>query len=277
MQEHYYELKVKVSSHHDLFADFLADTLPIGFEETEDGFIIRSEEELDTIVWGLEQFAEALQKALGTPIEIETTQTKLQNSDWVESYKNSIEPLEIDKFYIHPTWSDNNPHLINIVIDPALAFGTGHHPTTASALRAISHYANKGDRVLDVGCGSGILSIAAMKLGAVVDACDTDAVSVENSINNAQLNNLEFHSIWEGSVTNLHEKYNVVVANIVADVLTFIANDLKKVLADDGILILSGILDKYENKVLNFYKDCEIIQRITQDEWVTLVLKREKK
>lgn len=277
MQEHYYELVVKVSSHHELFADFLADTLPIGFEETDDGFIIRSEEELNTIVWGLEQFAEALQKALGAPIEVECTQKKLQNSDWVESYKNSIEPLAIDKFYIHPTWSDNHPNLINIVIDPALAFGTGHHPTTASSLRAISKYVHKRDRVLDVGCGSGILGIGAMKLGAVTDACDTDHVSVENSIKNAKLNDLEFHSIWEGSASNLDERYNIVVANIVADVLTFLANDLKRVLADDGILILSGILNKYEEKVLNFYKDCKIIERIAQDEWVTLVLKREKK
>jgi len=276
MQEHYYELIVKVSSQHELFSDFLADTLPIGFEETDDGFIIRSEEELDTIVWGLEQFAEALQKALGIPVEVESTQKKLQNNDWVESYKNSIEPLAIDKFYIHPTWSDNHPNLINIVIDPALAFGTGHHPTTASSLRAVAQYVQVGSKVLDVGCGSGILGIGAMKLGAQVDACDTDAISVENSIKNAKLNNLEFHSIWEGTVAGLDEKYDVVVANIVADVLTFIANDLKRVLVENGILILSGILDKYEKKVLNFYQDCEIIQRITQDEWVTLVLKREK-
>ena len=277
MQEHYYELVVKVSSQHELFADFLADTLPIGFEETDKGFIIRSEEDLDTIKWGIEQFSEALQKALGRPIEIECKQTKLQNSDWVASYKKSIESLAIDKFYIHPTWSDNNPNLINIVIDPALAFGTGHHPTTASSLRAIAKYVQKDDRVLDVGCGSGILGIAAMKLGTVVDACDTDSVSVENAIKNAKLNGLEFHAIWEGSTTNLDEKYNVVVANIVADVLIFIANDLKKLLNKNATLILSGILEKYEEKVLKYYGDCEIMERIAQDEWVTLVLKKERK
>ncbi len=277
MQSHYYELTIKVSSHHALYADFLADTLPIGFEETDDGFIIRSEENLETIVWGLEQFTEALQKALGEDIEIEFHQQELENNDWVESYKNSITPLAIDRFYIHPTWNDSHPNLINIAIDPALAFGTGHHPTTASSLRAISKYVKEGDRVLDVGCGSGILGIGAMKLGAVVDACDTDPVSVENSIKNATLNGLEFHSIWEGSATNLDQKYNAVVANIVADVLTFIANDLKNAMEDDGVLILSGILDKYESKVLNYYKDCDIIEKIAQDEWVTLVLKKKEK
>lgn len=272
MQEYYYELVVKVSSEYSLFRDFLSDTLPVGFEEIESGFIIRSEDELDTIVWGLEQFTEALQKALGKTIELECIQNKLKNSDWVEVYQKSIEPLAIDKFYIHPTWDEPSPDLINIVIDPALAFGTGHHQTTASSLIAISKYVKNGDTLIDVGCGSGILGMGAMKLGAKVDACDTDIVSVENSVKNATLNNLEFLNIWEGSVSLSKKKYDIVVANIVADVLTFIAKDLKESLKDGGTLILSGILDKYETKVLNFYKDCEIVERISQDEWVTLVL-----
>jgi len=276
MQEHYYELVVKVSSHKELFADFLTDTIPIGFEESDSGFTVRSEDELDTIIWGLEQFCEALQKALGENIELECTQKKLQNSDWVELYQKSITPLAIDKFYIHPTWDEENPNLINITIDPALAFGTGHHPTTASSLRAISKYVKDGDSVIDVGCGSGILGIGAIKLGAKVDACDTDKVSVENSIENANLNNIKFSNIWEGSCSLSETKYDVVVANIVADVLTFIAKDLKSALKDDAILILSGILDKYESKVLGFYKDFEICERIAEDEWVTLVLKRKQ-
>jgi len=273
MQEHYYELVVTVSSHNSLFSDFLSDTLPVGFEEIDNGFVIRSEDELDTMVWGLEQFTEALQKALGETIELECVQSKLQNSDWVETYQKSIEPLQIENFYIHPTWNEPNPDLINIAIDPALAFGTGHHPTTASAIRAIAKYVKSGDEFLDVGCGSGILSIAAMKLGATVDACDTDPISVENSIVNADLNSMTFSKIWEGSSSLVDKQYDMVVANIVADVLTFIAKDLKKALKKDAILVLSGILDKYEKKVLNFYKDCEVIEKIAQDEWVTLILK----
>jgi len=277
MQEYYFELVVKVSSHHSLFSDFLADTLPVGFEETTEGFIIRSEESLDTIIWGLEQFSEALQKALSINIELECKVSKLQNSDWVTSYQKSIEPIAIDKFYIHPTWNEENPELINIAINPALAFGTGHHPTTATCLQAISTYVAKDDTVLDVGCGSGILSIAAMKLGAKVDACDTDPISVQNSIENAKLNKVEYAKIWEGSSTLAESKYHVVVANIVADVLTFIAKDLKDTVEVDGIIILSGILDKYEKRVLSYYKNLTLLQRIPQEEWVTLVLKKEEK
>ncbi|MDD5373430.1 MAG: 50S ribosomal protein L11 methyltransferase [Sulfurimonas sp.] len=277
MQDHYFELVVKVSSHHSLFSDFLADTLPVGFEETDEGFIIRSEDELDTIIWGLEQFAEALQKALGQNIDIECKQAKLKSSDWVQVYQNSIKPLTIDKFYIHPTWDEPSSELINIVIDPALAFGTGHHPTTASSLKAVARYVKKGDRVLDVGCGSGILGVGALKLGAIVDACDTDIVCIENSELNAQLNDVKFANLWEGSCSLAKDKYDIVVANIVADVLTFIANDLKNVLKEGGVLVLSGILDKYESKVLKFYQDFEIEEKIAQDEWVTLILKQGKK
>jgi len=275
MQEYYYELVVKVSSHHSLFSDFLSDTLPVGFEEIDGGFIVRSEDELETIVWGLEQFQEALQKALGEVIDFECTQNKLKNSDWVEVYQKSIEPLSIGKFYIHPTWNEKHPELLDIEIDPALAFGTGHHPTTASCMLAISKYVTSKQTLLDVGCGSGILGIAAMRLGAVVEACDTDPVSVKNTQENARLNGLEFKKIWQGSSSETDKKYDIVVANIVADVLTFIANELKNALKPEGILILSGILDKYETKVLNFYKECEVHETIREDEWTTIILKKQ--
>lgn len=274
MQEFYYELTLKVSSEHSLFCDFLSDTLPFGFEEIEDGFVVRSEDELDTIAWGVEQFHEALQKALKKEIDFEYTLTKEKNSDWIEIYQKSVKPLVIDKFYIHPTWDKPNPELINIIIDPALAFGTGHHPTTASSLRAVSKYVKSGDKVLDVGCGSGILGIGAIKLGAKVDACDTDDICIENTKENAQLNLVNFENLWQGSCSSADSVYDIVVANIVADVLTFIANDLKKVLKDGGILVLSGILDKYEQKVLKHYQEFKIEEKIAQDEWVTLILSR---
>ena len=275
MDGFYYEIVVAPSAQKPLFSDFLNDILPIGYEERDDSFIIRTEENPDTIVWGLEQFAEALSKATGKTVEVESEVTKKQNKDWIRKYQESVEPLEIGRFYIHPSWEEPKADKVNIAIDPALAFGTGHHPTTATCLEAIDRYVEAGDLVCDVGCGSGILAIAAMKLGAVCDACDTDEASILNAQENAKLNGVSYREIWRGSINQRDKRYDVVIANIVADVLMFLANDLKKALKDtDSLLILSGILDKYETKVLQSYEDCNLIERISQGEWVTLVLQK---
>jgi len=276
MQDYYYMLVVKPSAHMELFSDFLADVIPVGFEEIDDGFIVRSEENLETVSWGIQQFAEALQSALGEVIDLELTLTKEKNDDWIAQYQQAITPIEIAPFYIHPTWEVPKEGMLNIVIDPALAFGTGHHPTTASCLRAISSFVNEGDLVMDVGCGSGILAMAALRKGAIVDACDTDPLSVENAIVNAQQNNLAYRRLWEGPIQETSDVYDVIVANIVADVLVFIASDLKKRLRDGGILILSGIMDKYEDKVLRAYKTYTLSERIVENEWVTLVLTKKE-
>lgn len=277
MQEYYYELTITPSAYLELFSDFLADTLPVGFEEHEGSFIVRSEDELETISWGVEQFKEALEQALGEPIDLDLELKKEKNSDWVKSYQESITPIEIGPFYIHPTWDEPKEGMRNIMIDPALAFGTGHHPTTAACLEAIASEVKAGDEVADIGCGSGILGIAAAKTGAVVDACDTDPVSVANTLENAEVNGVVFREIWEGSAAGTQKKYDVVIANIVADVLVFIASDLKRLLKDEGTLVLSGILDKYEDKVLQAYADCTIVKRIQREEWVTLVVSNKGK
>ncbi|MBN2870729.1 MAG: 50S ribosomal protein L11 methyltransferase [Campylobacterales bacterium] len=276
MHDFYYMLVVKPSGHLELFSDFLVDLLPVGFEETDEGFIIRSEESLETVSWGIEQFAEALQRATGEVIDVEMTMTKEKNDDWIAQYQQSITPVEIDPFYIHPTWEDPKEGMLNIAIDPALAFGTGHHPTTASCLRAVAKYVREGNEVMDVGCGSGILAMAALRKGAIVDACDTDPLSVENALANAEQNNLSYRRIWEGPVNDTQEKYDVIIANIVADVLVFIASDLKKRLKEEGVVVLSGIMDKYEDKVLRAYKAFDLTERIVENEWVTLVMTKKE-
>ena len=275
MNEYYYELVVKPSAHHDLFEDFLNDILPVGYEERDESFIIRTEEDPQTIAWGIEQFAEALTKATSQAVDVDISITKQKNSDWIAEYQKSITPLQIGRFYIHPTWNDPKEGSLNIVIDPALAFGTGHHPTTATCLQAVSNYVKEGMEVCDVGCGSGILAIAAAKLGAVVDACDTDEISVQNTLENAKLNEVSLRNVWQGSIDKSNTKYDIVIANIVADVLIFLKKELKDALKNkDSLLILSGIMDKYEPKVLASYDDCEVVERITQDEWVSLVLRK---
>jgi ribosomal protein L11 methyltransferase len=195
-----------------------------------------------------------------------------KNEDWVRAYQESIRPVEVAPFYVHPTWEAPKEGAVNITLDPALAFGTGHHPTTASCLRAVAESVKAGERVLDVGCGSGILGIAAMKLGARADACDTDPLSVGNTRENAEQNGVTFGALWEGSVQKRLTNYDIVIANIVADVLVMLAADLTAALNPGGTLILSGILEKYESKVLDAYGAMRVLKRIPQDEWVTLVL-----
>ncbi len=275
MGNFYNQLVIKVSSHYDLFSDFLSDTLPIGFEETKDGFIVRSEDDLSTISWGIEQFAEALQKALGEQIVIDFVLTKEDNDDWIVKYQNSVTPIKIKQFYIHPSWEKSKQDMVNIIINPALAFGTGHHFTTVSCIEAISKYLKKEDDVIDVGCGSGILGICAMKLGARVDSCDTDEISIKNSLENAKLNQVTYTNIWHGTILLTTKRYDIVVANIVADVLELIANDLIKILKPKAILILSGILQKYQSKILKSYQSLTILEKIEQDEWVTIILQKD--
>lgn len=272
MQDIYHELIITPSSHIEHFSDFLSSSLPVGFEEEESSLIVRSEDELETLVWGVEQFAEALSEALKTEIRVKTELFEKKNVDWISAYQEGIEPVTVGKFYIHPTWSEPSADLQNIKIDPALAFGTGHHPTTASCLRAVSNHIAEGLEVVDVGCGSGILAIAASKLGAVVDLCDTDIISVDNAKENFALNDAHFRDIWEGSITNSDSTYDVVIANIVADVLIFIASDLKK--ATRSKLILSGILDKYEEKVQKKFSDMKCVERICEGEWISLVMEK---
>ncbi len=272
MQESYHELVITPSAHMEHFSDFLSSTLPVGFEESDSSLIVRSEDELDTLAWGVEQFAEALSEALDETISVKTELYEKKNEDWISKYQEGIEPVQVGKFYIHPTWDEPSDELLNIKLDPALAFGTGHHPTTASCLKAISNHVKEGMEVVDVGCGSGILAIAAQKMGAVVDLCDTDIISVDNAKENFELNESSYREIWEGSITNTDKKYDLVIANIVADVLIFIASDLKK--ATRSKLILSGILDKYEEKVQKKFSDMKCIERICDGEWISLVMEK---
>ena len=272
MQEGYQELVITPSAYKEYFSDFLDASVDVGFEETEHGFVVRSEDELETLSWGLKQFAQALSEALNEDVRVTTEILQKKNEDWISNYQDGIEPVTVGKFYIHPTWSEPSETLENIKIDPALAFGTGHHPTTASCLKAVSVHVTEGMEVVDVGCGSGILALAASKLGAVVDLCDTDILSVDNAKENFTLNDASYRDIWEGSITSTDKTYDLVIANIVADVLIFIAKDLKK--ATRSKLILSGILDKYEEKVQKKFSDMKCIERIVDGEWISLVMEK---
>ena len=274
MKKYYYELKIKPNLYYELFLDLVSSLTQEAIEELNNTIIIRSEDELDIIESGVIAFAKELSSAFQTEISCETINEKKENLDWIKLYQDSVQPIEVGDFYIHPSWNKPMDGKTNIVIDPTLAFGSGHHETTNECLRALEKYVKKDDKVCDVGTGSGILGIAASKMGALIDICDTDIVAVEDAIKNFKTNNADVNEYWEGSANTTKNSYDVVIANIVADVLAMIARDIKKITKDNGIIILSGIMEQHKGKVLKKFNDCEIIEELQQNEWVTLIVKK---
>ena len=277
MNSSYFELTVTPSAHSELFTDLINEIFPDPVEEIKDSFILRSaEDEFEDIKWAIKAFCEALSEQMGQKIDVKFFQEEKENIDWIKKYQDAVEPIEVGDFYIHPSWHDAMEGKKNILIDPALAFGSGHHPTTATCLKAIDTYVKEDATVVDVGCGSGILSIACSMKEAKVDLCDTDEDSVTSSKSNFEKNGVNYVNIWQGSIGDAPQAYDIIIANIVADVLTFIANDIFKKLKEDGKVILSGILDKYEEKVLQSYRKFTIIERIPEGDWVTLVMRKKE-
>ncbi|WP_187647952.1 50S ribosomal protein L11 methyltransferase [Nitrosophilus labii] len=272
MRDYYYEVTITPSSHKEEIESFLMDHFYNGIEEVGNSLILRSEEPLEDIIEKTKEYANALSKIFSEKVELDIKIEKKENQDWIENYKKSITPVEVEEFYIRPSWYEKKETKIDIVMDPALAFGSGHHPSTLNCLKIVSQKVKKEDKVLDVGTGSGILAIAAAKKGAIVDICDTDELAVKEAKKNFRLNKVEFNKAWIGSAVNLKEKYDIVIVNIVADVLVFLAKDLKSCVKDGGYLILSGIVEKYLSNVLERYNDLKLIKKIQEKEWITLLL-----
>jgi len=273
MTKTYFELTITLNDNFvDVISDFILNIYDEGLEFGQGQIIVRSESDLTFVKEALVSLDESLE----TPMNMSYSLEEKENIDWIKAYQESISPIEAGAFYIFPSWYEPKEEKINIKIDPALAFGSGHHATTFSCLDAISHYVKADISVLDVGCGSGILGLASKKLGASVALCDTDPLSVDSCKENFALNGESYDDLWEGSVNKTRKTYDIVIANIIADVLRFIAKDLKKASKVEGILILSGILDKKELLVKEAFNELTLLNRTLKDEWVTLVYKKEK-
>ncbi|EAK0876902.1 50S ribosomal protein L11 methyltransferase [Campylobacter coli] len=280
MQKFYYELFLEIQEQYkNLLLDFVFDLGVEAIEEKDNGIYIRSNENLEDLAWAIEIFAQKLSQKLDLKEDILLHKTieKKENKDWVEEYKKGIKPITIDNIYIHTTWQEEKENYLNIKINPALAFGSGHHESTYCCVKFLQKFAKNNLRALDIGCGSGILAIAMAKLGSKVEICDTDDLAVKSALENAELNNVNFTKAWHGSVDKAEGLYDLVVANIIADVILILEKDIKKHLEDNAILILSGILDKYKTRIKEKFQDLELIDEMQINEWCSLVYKNKIK
>ena len=214
---------------------------------------------------------------IGEFFKIETT--TIQDSDWENSWKDYFDILNIgEKFVIVPTWreyeNEEDKYVINI--DPGMAFGTGGHETTSLCIKNLEKYVKPHDNVIDVGCGSGILSIAASYLtDGSLKAVDLDKLAVDVSRENFALNNLENRiEVEEASLlTKETKKYDVIVANILAHIIELMLEDAYKLLEDGGYFITSGIIKDKKDELLEkmLQQGFKLVEETSDNEWYSFV------
>ncbi|WP_297136817.1 50S ribosomal protein L11 methyltransferase [Terrisporobacter sp.] len=206
---------------------------------------------------------------------------QVREEDWANEWKKYYKPTKVgQKIVVKPTWEEYEEQDGDLIIelDPGMAFGTGTHETTSMCIRELEKYVDETKRVFDIGCGSGILAIAAAKLGAKeVVAGDLDEVAVKVSKENCEENNVSDKVIVKhGSLFEVVEgKADVIVANIIADIIKILAKDVSEFLTEDGVFISSGIILAKIDEVVDALEQngFEIVEIIKLGEWSAIVSK----
>ena len=205
-------------------------------------------------------------------INLKFTATFVSETDWVKLSQSQFKPICIkDRINIVPSWHKiNNPKLINIILDPGLAFGTGAHPTTHLCTEWLIDNVSKEKKVLDYGCGSGILAIAAYKLGAkMVKGVDIDPQAIIASKENGTLN--ECNIDWLNTDKDFKFQADLLVANILSSALSVLAPLLASYCSPKGKIALSGILESQENQIKKIYAPWFTFeQTLKNNGWVCL-------
>ncbi|MFC7320930.1 50S ribosomal protein L11 methyltransferase [Halobacillus campisalis] len=209
--------------------------------------------------------------------------SEIHEEDWATAWKKYYKPVKIsERITIIPTWEEYEPvssdELI-IEMDPGMAFGTGTHPTTVLSMQALEQYLKPEDLVLDVGSGSGILSVASILLGAEhVHAFDLDEVAVKSTFNNAELNHVQnqITSTKNDLLKGVEIQPDLIVANILAEIIVQFVDDAYRLLKDDGYFITSGIISGKKDLVLERLKQAgfEIVETNMMEDWVLIIAKK---
>ena len=212
---------------------------------------------------------------------LETVKRIVDGDDWIEIWRKHYRPIERGNVLICPAWIERKPKegQVEIIIDSNMAFGTGEHETTSMVISLMQNYVKNAETVIDVGTGSGILGIAAAKLGAKkVVMTDIDYVAVKSAKHNCEINGVA--DKCEVDLNNLLDDKNItgdlVLANITADVLLILSDSIPSHVKNGGVLIMSGIIKSRVNEVIDRYSaiDFELVQRKDEGEWIALVMKK---
>lgn len=241
----------------------------------------------------IEETRQKLEEALWymgriTPLP-EPTYTEIRDQDWMAAWKQHYTPISIgDKILVLPAWQEPKPGETRTIvrINPAMAFGTGTHPTTQLILALLEKYVQPGQPLLDIGCGSGILSFAALKLGAThAVAVDVDGAAVVSTQENAALNDIpaELLEIGKGSVEEVltgrysYQQAPLVLVNILAPIILRLLDDgLADLVSPGGYLLLAGILNHQEEEMRQKAEQLgfQFLERTEQGDWIGLAFKK---
>ena len=212
--------------------------------------------------------------------EAKVEHEKMHEEDGANTWKQYYKPSKAgEKIVVKPIWEEYEAKDNELVVDldPGMAFGTGTHETTRMCIQALERYVKEESTVFDVGCGSGILAIAAAKLGAkLAVGVDLDPVAVESSIENVGYNNLDNIEILHGNLVEvINGKADIVVANILAEIICILADDVKRVLKEGGTFITSGIIHDRVDMVCEKLEATgfEVVEKNRDGEWNCIVAK----
>lgn len=202
---------------------------------------------------------------------------EVEGDAWVAKFKETFKPIETDKIVICPEWQTVQTDKLTLLLDTGVAFGTGQHETTSMCLQFAEQLDMSGKRVLDVGCGSGILGLSALLLGARhAELIDIDKQATDVALHNARINNLTDKCVIKtGNLTDQTTgKFDVVFANLTADILALLHDDISTVIGKNTVVVLSGILDIKLRQVVDLYSDLfEITDTESLGEWRAVLLK----
>ena len=233
----------------------------------------------------LQDIADAKERSEGfVPFgTLEETKRTVDGDDWIDVWKKHFRPIHLGRIVVVPEWIDYTPAPDErvVLLDSNMAFGTGEHETTSMCVELMQEYITPESVCIDVGCGSGILGISAIKLGgAKAYLTDIDPIAVESALHNAKLNEVDTKTVVAHSnlLDNTNVQGDIMLANITGEVLKLLAPSIPKNLKKDGVLILSGIIESRLEMVKQAYKSVglEVIFEKRKGEWFALVLKHKE-